>query len=125
LAEPKNPPLPNNSEFIALKSIPFGGVVVLLLSIFSAAIHAKDSSPNIVYIVADDLGWKDVGFHGSVDIKTPNLDRLAAGGITLEQFLCSIALHAIASRHDDGVLSLAIWSADGCDPQQGNVWTGL
>src|SRR5262245_44586015 len=41
--------------------------------------------PNILFIVADDLGWKDVGFHGS-DIKTPNLDRLAAGGVRLEQF---------------------------------------
>jgi arylsulfatase A-like enzyme len=41
--------------------------------------------PNIVYIVADDLGWKDLGFHGS-DIKTPNLDKLAAGGVKLEQF---------------------------------------
>src|SRR5262249_5030607 len=46
---------------------------------------ASDTKPNIVYIVADDLGWKDVGFHGS-DIKTPNLDKLAAGGIKLEQF---------------------------------------
>src|SRR5215472_11571410 len=41
--------------------------------------------PNILYIVADDLGWKDVGFHGS-DIKTSNLDKLAAGGAKLEQF---------------------------------------
>jgi len=41
--------------------------------------------PNIVYIVADDQGWKDVGFHGS-DIATPNLDRLAAGGARLEAF---------------------------------------
>jgi arylsulfatase A-like enzyme len=41
--------------------------------------------PNIVYILADDLGWKDVGFHGS-DIKTPNLDRLAQTGARLEQF---------------------------------------
>lgn len=40
--------------------------------------------PNILFIVADDLGWKDVGFHGS-DIKTPNLDKLAAGGAVLEQ----------------------------------------
>jgi arylsulfatase A-like enzyme len=42
--------------------------------------------PNILYIVADDLGWKDVGFHGSTDIKTPNLDKLAAAGAQLEQF---------------------------------------
>ena len=41
--------------------------------------------PNIVYILADDLGWKDVGFHGS-DIKTPNLDKLAQEGARLEQF---------------------------------------
>jgi arylsulfatase A-like enzyme len=40
--------------------------------------------PNILFIVADDLGWKDVGFHGS-DIKTPNLDKLAAEGARLEQ----------------------------------------
>src|SRR3954453_1772613 len=34
--------------------------------------------PNIVDVVADDLGWKDVGFNGAADIKTPNLDKLAA-----------------------------------------------
>jgi len=48
-------------------------------------VRAADTKPNIVYMVADDIGWKDVGFHGS-DIKTPNLDRLAAGGARLEQF---------------------------------------
>jgi arylsulfatase A-like enzyme len=42
--------------------------------------------PNIIHIVADDLGWKDVGFNGCADIATPNLDRLAAGGAKLEQF---------------------------------------
>lgn len=43
------------------------------------------SRPHILYIVADDLGWKDVGFHGS-DIATPNIDRLAAAGAELQQF---------------------------------------
>ncbi len=46
---------------------------------------ATAKRPNILYIVADDLGWKDVGFHGS-DIKTPNIDALAAAGARLEQF---------------------------------------
>jgi arylsulfatase A-like enzyme len=41
--------------------------------------------PNIVFILADDLGWKDVGWHGS-EIRTPQLDRLAAAGVRLEQF---------------------------------------
>ncbi len=47
---------------------------------------AADRQPNIVHIVADDLGWKDVGFNGCVDIKTPHLDALAAGGARLTQF---------------------------------------
>lgn len=41
--------------------------------------------PHILYIMSDDQGWKDVGFHGS-DIRTPNLDRLAESGARLEQY---------------------------------------
>lgn len=48
--------------------------------------------PNIVFIMSDDQGWGDVGFHGS-DIRTPHLDKLAAAGARLDQFyvqpLCS------------------------------------
>jgi len=45
-----------------------------------AAMAAENNrAPNIIYIVSDDQGWKDVGFHGS-DIKTPNIDRLAQTG---------------------------------------------
>jgi len=40
------------------------------------------SEPNIVILLADDLGWADLGFRGS-DIETPNIDRLAAEGLTL------------------------------------------
>lgn len=40
--------------------------------------------PNILIIIPDDLGWSDVGYHGSV-IKTPNIDKLAKTGIRMEQ----------------------------------------
>ena len=54
-------------------------------SLRSAMAQLPSRRPHIIYIVADDLGWKDVGFHGS-DIKTPNIDRLAQEGARLEQF---------------------------------------
>jgi len=41
--------------------------------------------PHILVFLSDDLGWQDVGFHGS-EIQTANLDRLAAAGVRLEQF---------------------------------------
>lgn len=46
---------------------------------------AQAARPNIVYIVADDLGWADVGFRGS-DIATPHLDKLVAEGARLDQY---------------------------------------
>ena len=47
--------------------------------------HAAQK-PNIVHIIADDLGWKDVGFNGCMDIRTPHIDKLAAEGAKLTQF---------------------------------------
>ena len=49
------------------------------------AAPAPAPRPNVIYFLADDLGWTDVGWHGG-DIATPNLDRLAAAGAKLEQF---------------------------------------
>ena len=47
---------------------------------------AADVRPNILFILADDLGYADVGFTGGKDIKTPNIDTLAAAGARLESF---------------------------------------
>ena len=41
---------------------------------------------NILLIVSDDQGYKDLGCFGASEIKTPNLDRLAAGGVRLTNF---------------------------------------
>lgn len=50
------------------------------------------SKPHIIFILVDDQGFRDVGYHGS-EIKTPTLDRLAAQGVKLENYyvqpLCS------------------------------------
>ncbi|MDR2440330.1 MAG: arylsulfatase [Planctomycetaceae bacterium] len=69
-------------------------IVIILLTVFnyeSGNVRADDKSvsketrPNIVIFLADDLGWADVGWHGT-EIKTPNLDRLASQGMRLERF---------------------------------------
>jgi arylsulfatase A-like enzyme len=57
------------------------GLLLLLLAFTASAAER----PNILFILADDLGSYDVGWRGS-EIKTPNLDQLAFGGARLEQF---------------------------------------
>ncbi|MGH7959206.1 MAG: arylsulfatase B [Opitutaceae bacterium] len=79
-------------------------LLIPLFSLFGcAAISAGApviNRPNIVIIVADDLGWGDVGWHGS-SIKTPHLDRLVRAGVELDQHyvspMCSPTRAAILS----------------------------
>ena len=51
-----------------------------------AAAQTSSSKPNILFILADDLGYGDLGSYGQTVIKTPNIDRLAAQGMRFTQF---------------------------------------
>jgi arylsulfatase A len=59
-----------------------GGVLALF---FFAAHGTESSKPNIVFILADDLGWGELGCYGQQKIRTPNIDRLAAEGMRFTQ----------------------------------------
>lgn len=61
-------------------------IALAAMSITMAATAADAPRPNVVFLIADDLGRKDVGFMGGKDIPTPNLDRLARAGAILDQF---------------------------------------
>ena len=73
------------------------------MALYGWGAAAAGRPPNIVVIISDDQGFADVGFHGS-DIRTPNIDALAAGGARLEQFyaqtMCSPTRAALMTgRH--------------------------
>ena len=57
----------------------------ILLWLFAALTAVAAEKPNLLIILADDLGWSDLGCHGS-EIATPNLDRLAKEGVQFRQF---------------------------------------
>ncbi len=60
-----------------------------LIGIFSTQVQASETldqdNPNIIFILADDLGFNQIGCYGDTPIKTPNLDRLARKGIRFTQ----------------------------------------
>lgn len=64
-------------------------VCVLCLVVGVVTVKVSGMKPNIVVVVADDLGWGDVSYHGSEEVHTPNIDALAADGIALESYYVS------------------------------------
>ncbi|MEY2880764.1 MAG: Arylsulfatase [Verrucomicrobiota bacterium] len=61
-------------------------LAALLLLSLAAVAAAEKAKPNIVFILADDLGYGDLGCMGAPDLKTPNIDRLAAEGVKFTDF---------------------------------------
>lgn len=62
----------------------------LLLALSTASVAA----PNVVFILADDLGWRELGCYGQEKIRTPNVDRMAAGGMKFTRFYSGNAVCA-------------------------------
>ncbi|HET8546364.1 MAG TPA: sulfatase-like hydrolase/transferase [Bryobacteraceae bacterium] len=74
---------------------------------------AADRAPNVLLIVADDLGWADVGYHGSV-LRTPSIDKLARSGAELHQHYVA----PVCSPTRCALLSGRYWSRFGVNNPQ-------
>jgi arylsulfatase A len=68
-------------KFGALRILPFSALMAAISLAAPAMTHAADEKPNIIYILADDLGYGDLGCYGQKLIRTPNIDRLASEGM--------------------------------------------
>src|SRR5512142_367833 len=67
-----------------------------------AAPTSRPAKPNILFIVGDDMGYADVGFHGCTDLRTPQLDALAASGV---RFTCGYVSGPYCSPSRAGLLT--------------------
>ena len=72
------------------------GHLLLLAGLFGIQVAAAQApQPNVIVILADDLGYGDVGAYGATDILTPNIDRLAGEGVAFSNYhvapSCSIS----------------------------------
>src|SRR5215212_7788871 len=79
------------SDDAAGRPILISFVLFVVFSVFTAARSANAAStqhPNIVLIMADDLGYGELGCYGQKIIKTPRIDALAAGGVRFTDFHC-------------------------------------
>lgn len=94
---------------------------VLILSWFAVSVDgiaAEPAKTNVILILIDDLGWKDVGCYGSDYYKTPNIDRLASEGMRFTDGyaacnVCSPSRAAIVSGKNPARLLLTQWLPSG------------
>ena len=65
--------------------------IAILLNFFSCG-TSNNKPPNVIVIISDDQGYADVGFHGSNEIFTPNIDRIAKNGVVFSEGYVSYAV---------------------------------
>ena len=65
--------------------------IAILLNLFSCG-TSDNKPPNVIVIISDDQGYADVGFHGSNEIFTPNIDRIAKNGVVFSEGYVSYAV---------------------------------
>ena len=75
-------------NLLACSALALAGILTVL------PVTKAAETPNIVYILADDLGYAELGCYGQEKIKTPNIDRLAAEGMRFTQHYCGNAVCA-------------------------------
>ncbi len=87
--------------------------IVLPVAVQGASLQEAEpvERPNIVFILADDLGWGDLAVYGNPRVKTPNLDDLASEGVLLTQFymmspVCSPSRAAILTGRNPAELGI-------------------
>lgn len=61
-------------------------LILIFLATLTAQAAAESGRPNVVLVMADDQGWGDTSYNGHPELKTPNLDMLAAAGLRLNRF---------------------------------------
>lgn len=77
-------------QFIARSAFGVGGLTLsAILPDISLGSHDATSRPNIILILADDLGYDDLGVHGNKLLETPNLDAFAAQSVQFRRFIVS------------------------------------
>jgi arylsulfatase A-like enzyme len=77
-------------NFIMKESIPLLACA-FLTGLCSTCKKDAETKPNIVFILIDDMGWKDLGYMGSEYYETPNIDRLAGEGMIFTQAYANAA----------------------------------
>ena len=65
-----------------MKQIGYG---LISLALLPCTARAQNEKPNILFILADDLGWKDLACYGNLHVETPVLDSLARSGVLFTQ----------------------------------------